>query len=583
MKQIATQTGDVNIATEQTVLTFALPAGPDAYALKAEIRAGDGTKNLTGGAYTIRGTAGGIRVFRSDTVVEAGVVRRIFDVEFLGRPGETVTLTLQNATGTAETVGVTAYLYTGVNVVEISEDEEAANRLESLLDLTGGIVLMAAQLKLACDVVGEGALDCRNANMAGMGQYNDGGYVGQYNYCPIGVGQYNDGGYVGQHNSGVEAVRNEGIGPTPKALTLIGAVDRIDDILADTDALDGRLPAIPAAQGDVTTAHATTDGKVDGVAAGVWAVGTRTLTSFGTLVADAAAAAATAVWVAAARTLTAFGFTVAGAKDGVIDTIAGQVDVKTSEATTAILNAVVTREAAGAAATAAGQIRGGTRTLESLATPDNIPTPEANAAKAEEVLAAAHGEGSWEGIAESDWSVAERKQIRDALGVVGDKVTAADGQVQAIKAKTDTIGSVAVTYTTPAVTPGGPWEIHCGSAYLAADGRAIDLTITGYGGPPLAPTGTLRLLARHKWAADADAAADLEVEATVAQNGTTVVLSADLNAVATAALEPSPPRDIENYRVQFWVTPDEGEPFVIGEGDLTAKKGIAAAQEEEEE
>lgn len=42
----------------------------------------------------------------------------------------------------------------------------------------------------------------------------------------------------------------------------------------------------------------------------VWGSTTRTLTSFGTLVADTAAAAATAVWAAGSRTLTAFGFTV---------------------------------------------------------------------------------------------------------------------------------------------------------------------------------------------------------------------------------------------------------------------------------
>jgi hypothetical protein len=44
-------------------------------------------------------------------------------------------------------------------------------------------------------------------------------------------------------------------------------------------------------------------------AADVWAVGTRTLTGFGTLVADVA----TAVWAAGARTLTAFGFSVTAA------------------------------------------------------------------------------------------------------------------------------------------------------------------------------------------------------------------------------------------------------------------------------
>jgi hypothetical protein len=51
------------------------------------------------------------------------------------------------------------------------------------------------------------------------------------------------------------------------------------------------------------------DAAVSGVAAAVWAVSVRTLSSFGTLVADAA----TAVWAAATRTLSAFAFTVTAA------------------------------------------------------------------------------------------------------------------------------------------------------------------------------------------------------------------------------------------------------------------------------
>lgn len=53
-------------------------------------------------------------------------------------------------------------------------------------------------------------------------------------------------------------------------------------------------------------AYEVFDVRSDLVAASVWASGTRTLSSFGTLVADVA----TAVWGAATRTLSAFGFTV---------------------------------------------------------------------------------------------------------------------------------------------------------------------------------------------------------------------------------------------------------------------------------
>jgi hypothetical protein len=67
-------------------------------------------------------------------------------------------------------------------------------------------------------------------------------------------------------------------------------------------------PAKTAAQaGD---AMALTSGERTTLVAAVWAAGTRSLTTFGTLVSDVASAAATAVWAVGTRTLTAFGFTV---------------------------------------------------------------------------------------------------------------------------------------------------------------------------------------------------------------------------------------------------------------------------------
>ncbi len=60
----------------------------------------------------------------------------------------------------------------------------------------------------------------------------------------------------------------------------------------------------------------------------VWAAGTRTLTSFGTLVADVT----TAVWAAGSRTLTAFGFTVT---TDVSSTVTTNLDAKVSAAVSA--------------------------------------------------------------------------------------------------------------------------------------------------------------------------------------------------------------------------------------------------------
>jgi len=150
------------------------------------------------------------------------------------------------------------------DMTKISGDSTAADNLEEFLNGTdgAGVILRAEQLKLACNVDSEAALDCRNAHANGIGQYNSGLVAGQYNSGDIGqynsggtnIGQLNDGAGYGQRNTGVlggqrndgakgqwnqglEAQKNEGTGDTPIALTLVGTADRIDDILADTDEL----------------------------------------------------------------------------------------------------------------------------------------------------------------------------------------------------------------------------------------------------------------------------------------------------------------------------------------------------------
>jgi len=276
MKQLATSNGDYDLSSEQAVLSHELAAGPDAYRLAAEVRAGDGAKNLAGGGvYRLRATAGGVEIFRSDVLVASGVMRRIFDLEFLGRPSETVAILLTGLAADTD-VDVTAYLYAGVDVTEISGDATAADNLEAVLDGTGGVVLKAAQLKLECDVPDEGALDCRNTNSAGSGQYNVGGDAGQYNagsdvgqfntgntsgQLNIGTtaGQSNEGGTVGQYNNTTngEALRLQST--TGKSLAIVGSADKLDNLDA---AVSTR-----ATSSDVTGAHATTDGKIDAVAA----------------------------------------------------------------------------------------------------------------------------------------------------------------------------------------------------------------------------------------------------------------------------------------------------------------------------
>ena len=110
----------------------------------------------------------------------------------------------------------------------------------------------------------------------------------------------------------------------------------------------------------------------------------------------------------------------------------------------------------------------------------------------------------------------------------------------AIKAQTDRIGSLEVTYQTPAVS-NGHLSLYAGDDYLAADSRAISVEIQNYGGPDLTTaTGKLRLSDKTTFDA-AQTTADIDVVATISVNGSTVTVSADITAAQLAALSPYPP------------------------------------------
>jgi hypothetical protein len=98
------------------------------------------------------------------------------------------------------------------------------------------------------------------------------------------------------------------------ASSLTTLASYVDTEVAAIKAKTDNLPAAPAATGDAMT---LTSGERTSIGTAVWASATRTLSSFGTLVADVA----TAVWGAAARTLTAFGFTVAPTAAAVADAV----------------------------------------------------------------------------------------------------------------------------------------------------------------------------------------------------------------------------------------------------------------------
>ena len=170
-----------------------------------------------------------------------------------------------------ETVGTFSIENRVANVVRISSDKVAADNLEAFLDGTGGIILKADQLKLSCDVAGEGAFDCVNVNAAGCGQKNDGGARGMHNVGDIAqhnigesIGIYNEGGSYGQYDSG---------GVADIVLGTSGGIHQIDgtNILAEITAKLDALAVLGAGDGDTIVNHDT--GGVDNLRAEVAGVG----------------------------------------------------------------------------------------------------------------------------------------------------------------------------------------------------------------------------------------------------------------------------------------------------------------------
>lgn len=90
------------------------------------------------------------------------------------------------------------------------------------------------------------------------------------------------------------------------------------------------LPAIP---NDWLTAAGVKADAVTKIATGVWASATRTLSSFGTLVAD--------IWASATRTLSSFGFTVATNSDANVTAIKAKTDLITTGTSLTIASVVV--------------------------------------------------------------------------------------------------------------------------------------------------------------------------------------------------------------------------------------------------
>jgi hypothetical protein len=152
----------------------------------------------------------------------------------------------------------------------------------------------------------------------------------------------------------------------------------------------------------------------------------------------------------------------------------------------------------------------------------------------------------------ADWTTDERKQIRDVLGVAGDKADAAGGSLAAalaaVKAKTDTIGAANWTFSSP-VNSTGEIEIVRNDDYSGT--AALVATRTAYTGPSLAG-GTAEFSLTPKTDYDAGTTGTATVfTGTLAQDGTTVTATIALTAAQTALLEANPPEDVYGYVYQL--------------------------------
>jgi len=185
-------------------------------------------------------------------------------------------------------------------------------------------------------------------------------------------------------------------------------------------------------------------------------------------------------------------------------------------------------------------------------------------------LTESHGEGGWEGAA--DWTADERAQIRDALGVEGEAAGAAGGQLQAIKARTDLIGSAEVDFA-GSVNVDGTLDLVAGDDYLEANGKELTWRVDEWAGPNLAgATAVLAFVRMADWQGGT-IEAELSATATAEMQDGTAVFTGELTAAQTGQLETSPPEQHYNYVYQLRVTTAAGHRLTIAGNGVHVEPG----------
>jgi hypothetical protein len=123
--------------------------------------------------------------------------------------------------------------------------------------------------------------------------------------------------------------------------------------------------------------------------------------------------------------------------------------------------------------------------------------------------------------------------------------------LNAIKTKTDQIGSAAVTITAP-VDPNDDSRLTLTQGDDHTSGSGLpSWTVTNWTGPALKTTGKLRLLSIEAYRQlGTNAVADLEVDATITTSGSTLTITAPITAAQSALLASYPPGDQDTHQYQ---------------------------------
>ena len=153
-------------------------------------------------------------------------------------------------------------------------------------------------------------------------------------------------------------------------------------------------------------------------------------------------------------------------------------------------------------------------------------------------------------------------------------LAATDAVCDAVKAKTDLIGSVGMTVTS-AVIDGEDIAIVAGSDYATADDLELSWTVADYAGPSITgATVTLSVMTAANYDGTGTAA-EASYAGAAAMVGANAVFTVPLTAAETTALaESAPPDEVCNYAYHLRVTHTTGRVIFDRIGSMTVAKQI---------